>query len=317
MPRTSKGSDAMRRVLLALVVLAGSLMLNIPAAHASSPGWVDQCAHSHYNSDDPIVFPGVQGATHLHDFLANNTTDYASTYNSLLAAQSPWNSTCPSNTKDTAAYWFPAVLENSSSGNSCTSPNSSSPRCTIYYRDDNVSATYRAAHLPEPWPAGFKMLAGNSHATSVAENPYLGREIYYGCSNNSTGKLTAPVACSTGYGSIHIGFPNCWSGTDLTSDMGGYNAYAPGDSAHDSLRYPSSGVCPTGFEHLQSRLIIRVEYPQNGNPASAISLSSGATYTIHGDVWNAWDQLGLEALVSRCLAANGGVGVDCGNNPTP
>jgi Domain of unknown function (DUF1996) len=316
-PTALKHVPAFRHLLLILagLVLAASA-LTVPSAHASSPGWVNQCYSSHFNNDDPVVFPGQQNITHLHNYLGNNTTQYDSTYTSLLAAQSPWNSTCPSNSKDTAAYWFPAFLVSGVAEDSCTSHTSATPRCSNYYRDDNVSASYRAAHLPEPWPAGFKMLAGNSHATSVAENPYLGRELYYGCSNNSeSGKPTAPISCSTGYGTVHIGFPNCWSGTDLTSDTGGYNAYAPGDPAHDSLRYPSSGVCPAGFTHLMPRLIIRVEYAQSD--PSAITLSSGATYTLHGDFWNAWDQTALSSLVSRCLAANGGVGVDCGNDPTP
>src|SRR6266704_3483524 len=135
---------------LALMLLVAAV-LAVPAAHANAitttaGGWIDQCHHSHYLPDDPIVFPGQPGATHLHDFLGNNTTDANSTLASLQAASNPWNSTCPANTADTAAYWFPAVLESGPPGYSCTSPTSTSPRCTIYYRQDDVSLSYLQSH---------------------------------------------------------------------------------------------------------------------------------------------------------------------------
>jgi hypothetical protein len=269
---------------------------------STSGGWINQCHHSHYLADDPIVFPGQPGATHLHDFLGNGTIDAFSTYDSLIAASNPWNSTCAPNTADTAAYWFPAILENGQSGFTCISLNSSSPRCSLYYRQDDESLSYLQAHPTQPWPPGFAMVAGNSHATSVADNPKLGRELYYGCSNNSTGKLTAPVACSTGFGSIHIGFPRCWDGVSVPV----------GQDSSPHLRYPSSGSCPVGFQAGNfPRLIERIEYPI-GDPA-AVTLSSGPTYTLHGDFFNAWQPGALESLVARCLDTS----VDCGNDPIP
>lgn len=298
----------MKRILPALLAALGLVLLFVTPAHASSPGWIDICQYSHSLPDDPVVFPGLPGDSHLHDFLGNNSTNANSTYTDMIAQESPWNSTCPQNTRDVAAYWSPAFYEGPTHILPCQSQ--SSPRCTLYYRDDNVSSAYRAAHLPEPWPAGFKMIAGNSHAQSEADSPYLGREIYYGCSNNSTGKLKSPPNCSTGIISVHIGFPNCWNGTDYTTDTGGYNSLA------NSLRYPSSGVCPTGFDHLLPRLIIRLEIPV-GTTTDDPSWSSGAYYTVHSDFWNTWPQDALTSLVSRCLAAGGGVGADCGNNPTP
>jgi Domain of unknown function (DUF1996) len=302
----------MRRMLLVLVLLAATVGLAPSPAQASSPGWVDICQYSHSLNDDPIVYPGQPGASHLHDFLANNTTNANSTYADMVAQSDPWNSTCPANTADTAAYWVPAFHENGTHVLPCQSQ--SSPRCTIYYRDDNVSLAYRQAHPPEPWPADFRMIAGNAAATSEAENPYLGRELYYGCSNNSTGKLKAPPNCSTGIISAHIGFPNCWNGVNF-----------PVNTIDNSLRYPSSGVCPAGFEHLLPRLIIRLEIPvgpttdspslacKPGAYPGCVVGNEGPVYTLHGDFWNTWQQAGLTALVARCLAAE----VDCGNNPTP
>ena len=61
-----------------------------------------RCAYSHTMSDDPIVFPGQPGASHLHDFFGNTGANASSTFETMLAGET----TCrvPS---DTAGYWAP------------------------------------------------------------------------------------------------------------------------------------------------------------------------------------------------------------------
>ena len=41
--------------------------------------FISHCAFSHSLPDDPIVHPGVPGASHQHDFFANTTTSATST----------------------------------------------------------------------------------------------------------------------------------------------------------------------------------------------------------------------------------------------
>src|SRR5262249_55676714 len=80
------------------------------------------CKPSHTVADDPIVYPGQPGASHLHEFFANRSTSAASTYVSMLSAAT----TCALS-GDTAAYWTPALF----------SPNGSRVPATsvlIYYR---------------------------------------------------------------------------------------------------------------------------------------------------------------------------------------
>src|SRR4051812_30942850 len=43
------------------------------------------CRFSHEAPDDPIVFPGQAGKSHLHTFFGNTTTSAASSYDSLRA----------------------------------------------------------------------------------------------------------------------------------------------------------------------------------------------------------------------------------------
>jgi Domain of unknown function (DUF1996) len=270
------------RALLVPAILLGALFAVPATSQASSPGWKLKCALAKSLPDDPIVHPGMPGMSHLHDFFGNTSVNATSTYQSMRAA----TTTCP--VGDTAGYWVPAVFRNGVK----VAPAGDGVREQIYYRANNLAP---GTHI-EPFPPDLRVVAGNSHATSISENPKLGKELYWGCSDNSTGKLTVPPpSCPTGIISLHVGFPNCWDGKLTHVD----------DTAH--LRYPSGGSCPSGFPHALPRLILRHEYPV-GTTTGKITLSSGPAFTIHGDFWNTWDQAKLQQLVDTCLNA----GRDCG-----
>src|SRR5919201_4749448 len=64
-------------VAASLLVAAG---LYLPQAQALRQGqavWSVKCGFSHDAPDDPIVHPGQPGASHLHSFIGNTTTDAA------------------------------------------------------------------------------------------------------------------------------------------------------------------------------------------------------------------------------------------------
>ena len=90
-------SRSMTLVLVVALVpaLAGSAWA-APAAPTTSPEgarpvgaergvFATLCRFSHEAADDPIVFPGQAGKSHLHTFFGNTTTSAASTYESLRA----------------------------------------------------------------------------------------------------------------------------------------------------------------------------------------------------------------------------------------
>ena len=93
----------MKRTLIFVVPLV--LLLDLPAvpARAAQNGqFVLRCPYSHTRMDDPIVFPGQPGASHLHDFFGNKGVDAFSTFKSMLAGET----TCRV-ASDTAGYWTP------------------------------------------------------------------------------------------------------------------------------------------------------------------------------------------------------------------
>ena len=92
------------RKLLAALVLAGTLMLPVPAAHAATPRFQIRCNTSHLAQVDPIVSPGTRSA-HMHEFFGNTTTNANSTYRSMVGGRT----TC-SALADTAGYWAPTLI---------------------------------------------------------------------------------------------------------------------------------------------------------------------------------------------------------------
>jgi len=280
-----------RALLLSVVVLGTLLVIPPSPSQAASSGWLLKCGLARSLPDDPIVHPGMRGMSHLHDFFGNTSIDAMSTYQSMRAA----GTTCPAG--DTAGYWTPALLRNGVK----ISPAGQGVREQVYFRANNLAA---GTHI-EPFPPDLRVIAGNSRAKSPSENPKLGREIYWGCSDNSvSGKPVAPPAsCPSGIITLHVGFPNCWDGVLTHAN----------DTPH--LRYPSGGKCPPGFGRALPRLILRTEYPV-GVSTGMTMLSSGPTFTIHADFWNTWDQAKLQALVDNCLNAGKSCGTFTGSAGT-
>jgi hypothetical protein len=284
-----------RSSLIALAVVVISVVAPATAARAGRGAFVTSCDYSHSLKDDPIVFPGQPGASHMHDFFGNKSTDASSTVGSLRSATTK----CLLQS-DTAPYWTPtAYLDDAQ-----ITPD----RVRAYYFGISKGGV-------ETIPRGFQMLAGNKLATTRSENPHVGW--FCGAAQKigtSTPLSSHPYDC-TRYlrkdpfvdGIVaKIVFANCWDGTGT----------APIDVA-----YADHG-CPDGFTHVLPRLILRVHYgimdpcagatPCRANNAPDenihLTLSSGSYFTYHADFWNAWHQRRLDHLVSVCLDAH----IDCG-----
>ncbi|KPC91335.1 hypothetical protein ADL27_30875, partial [Streptomyces sp. NRRL F-6602] len=65
------------------------------------------CSVTHTAPDDPIVFPNLPGASHMHSFFGSHATNAHTTVNELLGAAS----TC-SPSIDTSSYWVPTLYVN-------------------------------------------------------------------------------------------------------------------------------------------------------------------------------------------------------------
>src|SRR5919204_649864 len=195
----------MKHLLLIVFPIVSLLGLPAPAAAAGPPGqFVVRCPYSHSLMDDPIVFPGQPGASHMHDFFGNESVNAFSTMASMLAGQT----TCrvPS---DTAGYWTPAALLDGVQIEPTV--------MRIYYLGSNADSV-------ETIPPGLQMVGGNRDATSPAENPH----VKWNCGQTrevKTPDRDAPYDCTpwTSYAFVDgvvavIDFPSCWNGIGLRPD---------------------------------------------------------------------------------------------------
>jgi hypothetical protein len=75
-------------------------------------GFRFMCKPGQVSRDDPVVYPGQPGASHLHQFWGNTGTNANSTYQSL---RTTGQSTCDNRGSNIAlnrsAYWMPAMLD--------------------------------------------------------------------------------------------------------------------------------------------------------------------------------------------------------------
>lgn len=270
------------RVTLSVALVLAAFVIS-PAPEALSGTYAtfrSACDVSHFLRDDPIVFPGQPGASHLHDFFGNTTTDAFSTYDSLREGQT----TCD-RPGDTAAYWIPAVYLDGS-----------------YIKPTELGAYYRGGNkemstIQAP-PAGLRIIAGDAHASRAQDK----RIVRWECDWDVLGTDPTTTECSGG-SAVHLRltFPDCWEGQHLDS---------PDHKAHMAYSQLASNggdnVCPASHPVPLPQLELNITYP--GVTGPGWSLASGSPNTAHADFINAWDQENLEDLVETCLRSGLGAG---------
>jgi hypothetical protein len=234
------------------------------------------CTTSHRLPDDPIIFPGMAGASHLHTFWGNRSTSATSTNASLLANAA---TTCAP-AEDLSAYWVPSLLENGT----VVDPYG----VTVYYgsRLADPSRT-------QPFPPGFRMIAGDAKL----QVPSSGNQFWCAGVGGQTGRSADgnwPICAPTAELTYQLVFPDCWDGVHLDS---------PNHKDHVGPAGPD-GTCASGkFPVTIPSLSFVIAYPTRGS-AAGYTLSSGMASSMHGDFMNAWQPQALAARVRNCIDQN-------------
>ncbi len=237
--------------------------------------FVSGCMFSHRNNDDPIVYPGQPGLSHDHTFIGNDTTNAFSTSPATLLGKS----TSCRRAGDTAAYWMPTLID--PNGNPVT-PRSAS----VYYRRHTLDPV-------QPFPQGFRMIAGNSKATA----PQAMTVTYWNCGPDAARLGIKPTSTIPTCPNIkrqslglHVAFPDCWDGVHLDT---------PNHQSH--MAYSVEGRCPADHPVAMPAIQVNFRYATTGGPGYV--LASGGQYSGHADFLNAWSQKVLTGLVDGCLNA--------------
>ena len=272
--------------------------------------------------DDPIVYPGQSGASHLHQFYGNLNANASSNYNSLRQSG---QSSCMS-PLNRSAYWMPAMLDGV--GN-VVRPDyvsiyykrrpASDPKCSLTSGD--AQAEGNCVGLPNGlrFVFGYNMLNPAESPTGAA---YFNCDGQTGTSGHYATITQAAAACPTkqnpdgSYNKIGalIGAPNCWDGKNLDS--------ANHRSHVSYMSYGDWGYakCPATHPYVIPTFTMGAWYTVDPNLGtwhlSSDEMMPGAApgTTFHADWFGAWDNqaeaMWLDNCINKLLSCSGG---DLGN----
>ena len=232
------------------------------------------CRYSHSRPDDPIVFPGLAGASHMHTFVGNTSTDANTTTQSLLAHA---GSSCAPAT-DLSAYWIPTLYDRGRA----VEPSG----VTVYYgsRLNSPAATV-------PFPQGFRMIAGDARLQVPTPRGSV-NQFYCAGPGGEIGRSADgnwPVCAPTADLMFQLVFPDCWDGRHLDS---------PDHKSH--VRYTYDGTCGGDHPVAIPSISFVIAYRTSGS-ADGFELASKMASSMHGDVFLAWDDTALGQRVKDCV----------------
>ncbi|MFC7529776.1 DUF1996 domain-containing protein [Actinoplanes sp. GCM10030250] len=256
----------------------------IPPGAVRVAEFLADCPFSHRLPDDPIIFPNLPGASHMHSFFGSTVTNASSTVDTLLNANSNCNPSI-----DKSSYWIPTLYQNDVPVEPVTG--------IFYYlgegvRDDLIAQT-------QPFPLGLRIVAGNAKATGPADNTISRWScLHAGHVGSSPDFVNCPAGTML---ESYLDFPHCWDGRNLDS------------ADHKShMAYPVNNACPPTHPVVVPKLRQVMRYPVSGDPAR-LRLASGRGFTMHGDFFNAWPVDELARRVNDCIRPI----IKCGTDGRP
>jgi hypothetical protein len=250
------------------------------------------CVVSHMSNDDPMVYPGQEGASHHHTFYGNTQVRFDTDLSQLSTTG---NSTCDGGIMNRSAYWHPTII------NTLTNAPVLPDQGAIFY--------YKVGHPSfggkiKPPPIGLRILAGNSKATTFGQSKaskYVCINIAMQHSNGMKWQSTIPHCGPESFMQQVVLFPQCWDGKNLDSP-----------NHQDHMAYPRSGSCPATHPVPIPEISLNLNYKVHADsPMNKWRLASdnytfngrNAGYSGHADWVNGWDEKELDGIVKNCLNA--------------
>ncbi len=220
--------------------------------------------------DDPIVYPGLAGASHMHTFMGNTTTNAGSTTASLQSG----GTSCivPG---DKSGYWMPTMYN----GSQVVTP--IGPQVIYYKTGVNDYTSVR------PWPTGLRFVVGSPTASA---SEFLDASVEGWECGESFFNADFPANCPAGSQlNVRYQSPSCWDGLYLDT---------PDHKSH--MAYPINDICPATHPVAVPMIEFKMAFPVSGN-MSQVRLSSGRGYSFHYDFFNVWEPAVLARMVSHCI----------------
>lgn len=265
------------------------------------------CYASHEAYDDPIVYPGQPGRSHLHTFFGNTLADGNSTYESLRRSG---NSSC-GNELNRSAYWMPALL--TPDAKQVIRPDI----IIVYYKRsiDGAKACTTSGIDCKALPRGLRYIYGYDFKTG---DPGVARWKCVRKDNTSfeskSNIVDAAKDCNVGDTLLATldSAPNCWDGVNLDT---------PDHRSH--LSYGSYGSwgyykCPNTHPYIIPGYTIKAFYTIDETLDRSGTYTPGVTKTwhlssdymgrtkmpgetLHADWFGAWDDHTMDRWMKGCI----------------
>ncbi|MFC3499501.1 DUF1996 domain-containing protein [Micromonospora krabiensis] len=256
----------------------------VPAGVGNLPEFRADCQYSHRRPDDPIVAPGLPGASHMHSFVGNKGVDADTVAEDLMMFTA---STCKP-AQDHSAYWVPTLYDNA------TGKPVETTGFRVYYRSLRSNSSGQM-----PMPNGMRMISGD--AKKKVPTPRGASGQFY-CAHYGPGDLDG-VARSTngnwpicgGNATLHfmMQFPDCWDGKHLDS---------PNHKSH--VAYGSNEGCPSSHPVRIPAITFDIQYGVKGTPAGYYLSSDKegkSASSMHGDAFVMWDVRMMNKQTKNCI----------------
>ena len=266
-----------------------------PADVAGAPGDANfrvTCQFSHFNYDDPIVFPNEPGRAHLHMFWGNTRTDAFTTTTQSLTETG--GGTCNGFELNRSAYWTPAIVDGEG--------NARIPKqIIIYYKTKNLGEP--GISEVQPMPQGLRLIAGASPTSGPFTLPpdHEEQRLFWSCGASGTVRNRSariPQCEADELVNMTIYFPQCWNGVDLDS---------PNHRDHVA-RVDVGAPCPESHPVRIPELGFLLYYEHSGD-TSGWHLDSDHSHgedrvpggSLHADWIAGWADEAMELWVDNCI----------------
>lgn len=247
------------------------------------------CNLSHFNYDDPLIYPGQQNASHLHMYWGRTGVNYSS----KAPFAGTGSSTCAGGTANLSGYWMPAMIDTATMRPVLS--NTLDP-AQVYYKTGYQGVANDEVTVP---PADLRMVAGDPRSTTAQP----GNFISFRCSSGQQA-ATMPNCPAGDILTATVVFPQCWNGRDLDSpDHRSHMAYGRWAANPDT----DAGGCPTTHPVAIPEITMNARFLVPAGGMSSWRLVTDLMHTgpagssLHADWWNGWDQATLRRAVENCL----------------
>jgi hypothetical protein len=254
--------------------------------------------------DDPIMYPGQPGKSHLHQFYGNLSATGNSTYDSLRRAGATTCGNPSANAVNRSAYWMPALLDGFGH---VIQPD----QTVVYYKRYPASSWQctdgRVAKGCLPLPNGLRYIFGRDMSNLAA--PPTG-SFHFLCYDptNSQGSVStlaaALVNCRAGAQLVAtINAPSCWDGKRLDSANHRDHVAYMVDSHMGYVKCPDDHpyVIPEFTMNTYYRVVAGEDTSHWHFSSDEMAPNEPAGSTYHADWFGAWDNTVMMMWTDNCI----------------